>query len=182
MAKTTSEAPTRLTLPLLYMTISFWLAGISTRFALFVYTTLISLLSVLAGESYGLLVGASVDKMDRAMTTITVIALAMMLLGGFYVENVPGFVSWAKYLSPFKYAFDASREIVFDQAVPCDGSGELQDLCYDGRESVPPDELKEFLDIDGTLSFNIGMLIVLGFVPRYFAYLALKSNKGGGRQ
>jgi hypothetical protein len=177
MAKTTSEAPTRLTLPLLYMTISFWLAGISTEFSLFVYTTLICLLSVLAGESYGLLVGASIDKTDRAMTTVTVIALTMMLLGGFYVENIPGFVAWLKYLSPFKYAYDAAREIVFDEAVPCDGSGDLQDLCSDGQESVSPEDLKEFLDIDGTLPFNIGMLIVLGFVPRYFAYLALKYKK-----
>jgi ABC-type polysaccharide/polyol phosphate export permease len=177
MAKTTSEAPTRLTLPLLYMTISFWLAGISNQFSLFVFTTLICLLSVLAGESYGLLIGASVDKADRAMTCVTVVALTMMLLGGFYVDNIPGFVAWLKYLSPFKYAFDASREIVFDSDVPCDGSGELKDLCSDGQESVSPEDLKEFLDIDGSLPFNIGMLIVLGFVPRYFAYLAMKYKK-----
>jgi hypothetical protein len=181
MAKTTSESPTRLTLPLLYMTISFWMAAISPRFSLFVYTTLISLLSVLAGESYGLLVGASIQSMDRAMPTVTVLALSMMLLGGFYVDNVPGFIAWAKYFSPFKYAFDASREIVFDRPIPCDGSGELQDLCSDGRESVPPDELKAFLEIDGSLAFNVGMLLVLGFVPRYLAYLALKAKKGGGR-
>ena len=79
------------------------------------------------------------------MTTVTVIALTMMLLGGFYVENVPGFVSWLKYLSPFKYAFDASREIIFDRDVPCDGSGELQHLCSDGQELVSPEDLKEFL-------------------------------------
>jgi hypothetical protein len=182
MAKTTSEAPTRLTLPLLYMTISFWLAGISSQFSLFVYTTLISLLSVMAGESYGLMVGASIDQMDRAMTCITVIALSMMLLGGFYVENVPGFVSWAKYLSPFKYAFDASRSIVFDRPVPCDGSGELQDLCSDGQESASPEDLLIFLEVDGSLGFNIGMLIVLGLVPRYFAYLALKAKKDQGRR
>jgi hypothetical protein len=32
------------------MTISFWMAGMGTQFSFFVYTTLISLLSVLAGE------------------------------------------------------------------------------------------------------------------------------------
>ena len=141
----------------------------STKFSLFVYTTLISLLSVLAGESYGLLVGASVDKMDNAMTVITVVALTFMLLGGFYVESVPSFVDWVKYFSPFKYSFDASRSIVFDEPIPCDGSGELQDLCNLGQDEVSPEDLQEFLDIDGSLGFNVGMLILLGLVPRYFA-------------
>jgi hypothetical protein len=157
------------------------MAGISTRFTLFVYTTLISLLSVLAGESYGLLVGASIHQMDRAMTAVTIVALTMMLLGGFYVENVPVFIDWVKYLSPFKYAFDASQAIIFDRPVPCDGSGVLQDLCNDGQESASPEDVTAFLKIDGSLGFNIGMLLVLGFVPRYFAFLALKANKGGGR-
>jgi ABC-type multidrug transport system permease subunit len=124
------------------MLLAYWLAGISNRFSLLLLTTLVSLLSVLAGESFGILVGASLDDMGRAMmTTITVIALTMMLLGGFYVDNVPGFVSWAKYISLFKYAFDASRELVFDRDVPCDGSGYLPALYYPGQEAVPVEEI-----------------------------------------
>ncbi len=153
----------------------------SNKFSLFIYTTLISLLSVLAGESYGLLVGASIDQMDRAFTTVTILALMMMIVGGFYVENVPSFVAWIKYISPFKFSFDACRSIVFDEPIPCDGSGELQELCMNGQEYVSPEDLKIFLDIDGSLAFNVGMLVVLGLVPRYFAYLALKMKKGGGR-
>ena len=180
-AKTSSEAPTRLTLPLIYMTISFWLAGISTRFDKFLFSIMISLLSVLAGESFGLLVGASVDRMDRAMTSATVVVLSMMLLGGFYVQNVPPFVSWLRYLSPFKYAFDASRQIILYKNVPCDGSGELQHLCAEGVDAVPPNDVLDFLGVQGTLGFNIGILVVLGFVPRYFAFLALKFRKRGER-
>jgi ABC-type multidrug transport system permease subunit len=182
LAKTTSEAPTRLTLPLIYMTISFWLAGISNRFSVFLLSTMISLLSVLAGEAFGLLIGASIDRMDRAMTSLTVVALSMMLLGGFYVENVPVFVSWLKFLSPFKYAFDASRQIIFDRNIPCDGSGQLQDLCIDATtESVSREELLDFLGVQGSIGFNVVVLLVLGFVPRYFAFLALKLRKRGER-
>ena len=189
MAKTTSEAPTRLSLPVIYMTISFWLAGISSRFQLYVLSTMISLLSVLAGESFGLMVGASIDRIYRAMTTATVVILSMMLIGGFYVQNVPGFVAWIKYFSPFKYAFDASRELIFDRDIPCDGSGELQDLCgvgalFDGDDvvkSVSPEELLKFLKVQGGIGFNVGMLFVVGFVPRYLAFLALKFRKGGER-
>ena len=83
MAKTTSEMPTRLILPLIYMTVSFWMAGISERFDLFVYSTLVSLLSVVAGEAIGLMLGASIYDMEKAMTLTTVVSLSLMLLGGF---------------------------------------------------------------------------------------------------
>jgi hypothetical protein len=178
MAKTTSEAPTRLTLPLICMSISFWMAGISDRIDLFAYTVLICLCSVLAGESYGLLIGASVNKVDVALTTATIVALFMMLLGGFYVQNVPSFISWARYLSPFKYAFDASRFLIFDKPVPCDGSGELQDLCNNGQEFATPEDVTNFLKINGSLGFNVRLLVLLGFLPRYLAYLMLKHRKG----
>jgi hypothetical protein len=59
------------------------MAGISSRFDLFLATTCISLLSVkAAGEALGLMVGASVYDMEKAMTIImTVVSLIMMLLG-----------------------------------------------------------------------------------------------------
>jgi len=157
------------------------MAGISSQFSLYLCTTLISLLSVLAGESFGLIIGASIDRMDQAMTVMTVCALGMMLLGGFYVTDVPSFISWAKYLSPFKYSFDASRDMIFTDPVPCDGSGELQDLCNNGQLFASPEDVKKFLQIDGSLTFNVCMLIAFGLAPRYLAYFALKSKKGGER-
>lgn len=50
-----------------------------------------TLMSVLAGESFGLMIGTSIYDMERAMTVMTVCALGLMLLGGFYVQNVPSF-------------------------------------------------------------------------------------------
>jgi ABC-type multidrug transport system permease subunit len=182
LAKSTSEMPTRLVLPLIYMTISFWMAGVSDRFDIFVYTTLISLLSVVAGEAIGLMVGASIYDMEQAMTIMTVVSLALMLLGGFFVANVPTWLNWGKYISPFKYSFDASRQLIFDRNIPCDGSGALESLCADnGMTSIPPEDVIEFLNIQGSVGFNVGLLIVIGIVPRCFAYLALRAKKEGGR-
>lgn len=182
MAKTTSEMPTRLVLPLIYMIISFWMAGISPRFVLFLYTTLISLLSVMAGEAIGLLVGASIYDMEKAMTSMTVVSLGMMLLGGFFVQNVPSFIAWGKYISPFKYSFDASRQLVFDQPVPCDGSHALEGLCTgNGTGYVSPADVINYLHIQGSVGFNVGLLVVFGLVPRYLAYVALRLKKEGER-
>ncbi len=35
------------------------------------------------------------------------VAIPLMLLGGLFVNNgsIPDYIIWAKYLSPFKYAF-----------------------------------------------------------------------------
>jgi ABC-type multidrug transport system ATPase subunit/ABC-type multidrug transport system permease subunit len=182
MGKTTSEMPTRLVLPLIYMIISFWMASISSRFSVFVTTTLISLLSVMAGEAIGLFVGATIYDMERGMTAMIVISLALALLGGFFVENVPSFLEWAKYLSPFKYAFDASLPLVFYEPVPCDGSGALEGICGGSDTGfAQPEEVISYLGVQGTVSFNVGILIVIGLVPRYIAYLALRAKKEGDR-
>jgi len=183
MAKTTSDAPVRLILPLLYMTVSYWMFGVSKSFVTFIASIGCTLLSVVAGEAIGLLVGASILDLQKALTVMTVGMLFLMLLGGFFVENIPPFVSWAKYLSPFKYAFDSSLQLVFDNNVPCDGSGNLQHLCGDGQTSgyADVDEVLKFIKVQGSLGFNVGMLVVLCFVPRYLAYMALRMTKGTER-
>lgn len=183
LAKTTSEMPTRLVLPFLYMVVSFWMAAVSPRFDLFVFTTLISLLSVVAGEAIGLMIGASIYDMEKAMTVMTVVSLALMLLGGFFVENVPSWLEWGPFLSPFKYSFDASRQLVFDRPVPCDGSGKLEGLCQNGATDgfVSPEDVIDFLSIQGSVGFNVGLLITMGLVPRYLAYWALRSKKQSER-
>ena len=182
MAKTTSEMPMRVALPSIYMIVSFWLAGVSKRFDLFLFSTLVSLLSVVAGEALGLVIGASIYDMDKAMTFMTVFSLFLMLLGGFFVENPPSWLSWGKFLSPFKYSFDASRQLVFDRPVPCDGSGALEELCGGSdKGSVPPEDIIEFLQIQGSVGFNVGILILLGLIPRYVAYRALLAKRQGER-
>lgn len=179
MAKTTSDAPVRLVLPFLYMTTSFWMAGIDDRFGVFLASTGCTLLSVLAGESLGLLVGASISAMDKALTVMTISTLTLMLLGGFFVENIPSFVKWARFLSPFKYAFDGSLQLVFDRDVPCDGTGALENLCRGRSEGYAASEdVLKTLGVQGSISFNIGMLFVICLLPRYLAYLALRRQKG----
>jgi hypothetical protein len=182
MGKTTSEMPTRLVLPLIYMIISFWMASISTSVSIFIGTTFISLLSVMAGEAIGLFVGATIYDMEKGMTAMTVISLALALLGGFFVQNVPSFLQWAKFLSPFKYAFDASLPLVFGEPVPCDGSGALEELCTGSTTGYASSEdVIAFLGVQGTVGFNVSILIVIGLVPRYVAYLALRAKKEGER-
>lgn len=181
LAKTTADAPVRLILPFLYMIVSFWMARVSTSFAEFCGSVGCTLLSVVAGEALGLFIGAAVYDLQKGLTIMTVSTLFLMLLGGFFVENVPEFIEWGKFLSPFKYAFDSSLQIVFSKPMPCDGSGALEDLCLGDAESVSVSDLKEFMGIQGSVAFNVGMLLIICTVPRYFAYVALRYKKSGER-
>lgn len=180
LAKMCSEVPTRMILPTIYMVIAYFLAGINNNFWVFLGSLACALLSVMSGESIGLLVGAMVPNFEEALVVLVVMAVLLMVVGGFFVQNAPAFMLWFKFLSPFKYAFDASRQIVFSKPVPCDGSGVLM-LCEGDVEFVSPAELKESLGSQGSIGFNIGMLIVIFVVPRYLAYLAIRRKKAGER-
>lgn len=181
LAKTTADAPVRLILPLIYMIVSFWLAQISNDVAVFFGTIGCTLLSVMSGEALGLLIGAAVYDLQRGLTIMTVYTLFLMLMGGFFVEDVPVFLAWGKFLSPFKYAFDASLRVVFHRDFPCDGSGALPILCDDSQDVVPPEAVLDAMGVHGSLAFNVGLLIVLSTVPRYFAYLSLRLKKEADR-
>ena len=43
---------------------------------------------------------------SRGIVAAAVIMLTSMLLGGFYVKNLPSWIQWAQYLSFVTYAFD----------------------------------------------------------------------------
>jgi ABC-type multidrug transport system permease subunit len=180
LAKTTADAPVRLTLPLIYMIVSFWLAHISNDVVVFFGTIGCTLLSVLSGEALGLFIGAAVYDLQRGLTIMTVYTLFLMLMGGFFVQDVPAFISWGKYLSPFKYAFDSSLRVVFNRGFPCDGSGALPTLC-DNQSSVTPDAVLDAMGVQGSLGFNVALLFVMSTVPRYFAYLSLRLKKEADR-
>ena len=183
LAKTASDMPVRILLPLIYMIISFWMAGIDDQFGAFVGSVACSLLSVVAGEAIGLSLGAAFDDFQQAITTMTVGALFLMLVGGFFVENPPSWIEWAKFLSPFKYSFDSSLQIIFDRDVPCDGSGALEDLCGNGADTgyASAQEVRDFFNIQGSLGFNVGLLLVICFVPRIVAYVVLRRKQEGER-
>mmetsp|Transcript_24064 Transcript_24064/g.37098 ORF Transcript_24064/g.37098 Transcript_24064/m.37098 type:complete len:165 (-) Transcript_24064:61-555(-) len=163
------------------MSISFWMAGVHPSLFVFLGSTICTLLSVMAGESIGLFIGASVMDFQRAITLMTVFSLALMLVGGYFVENIPSFMRWLSFLSPFKYAFDASQQMVFDRNVPCDGSGFLESICGDNVEYATAQQVKDLLNIQGSVAFNVGMLFVMFLLPRYGAYLALRMKKQRGR-
>ena len=92
--------------------------------------------------------------------------------------------SWVEFLSPFKYSYDACLRFEFDRRVQCDGSGVLENACR-GQNSgfATSQEVYDFLDVQGSVGFNISLLFVIFVVFRLWAYAALRYKKDtSGRQ
>ncbi len=181
LSKTLSEMPTRLILPSSFWLITYWMANVNPSVEVFLGTLGCLLIAVLAGESSGLLCGALVMDLEKASAIMIVISLTSMAAGGYYVENIPIWLTWLKYVSPFKFGYEASQILVFDRDVQCDGSGTLAEFCTDGVEYVSSEDVLETLGSEGTVGRNIGVMMALVVIPRYLAFLALKNKRGAER-
>lgn len=181
LAKTTSEAPARLALPAIYMIISYWMAGVNDDIVVFLGSTVCSLLSVLAGESIGLFLGAAVLDLEKGMVIMTVTALSLMVVGGFFVRNVPVWILWLGYVSPFKYSYNSSVQLVFNKPVPCDGSGLLAACNGASTGYASEKDVLDFLGVQFSAGINAALLLAMFIVIRIMAFFALKSKKADER-
>nr|XP_043638068.1 ABC transporter G family member 22-like isoform X2 [Erigeron canadensis] len=102
MARITTDLPLDLLLPLLFLVIVYFMAGLTLTALSFFLTTLIVSLCIIAAQGLGLAIGAAMMDLNKATTLASVTVMAFMLAGGFFVKNVPIFISWLSYLS-FNY-------------------------------------------------------------------------------
>jgi ATP-binding cassette subfamily G (WHITE) protein 2 len=180
VAKSLADAPLKLILPTLFLIVSYWMANINPNFGIFLAILVFQLLSVLIAESLGLLLGASLRNLQHAITVATVLLLGLMLVGGFFVRNLPHWLGvWGKWLSFFKYAYDACLELQF--------SGGRIYKCVDGsfvmscRNSTTgtfrSEEALAYFGIGIDIGFNFLVLFGMFVVFRILAYLALRFIK-----
>lgn len=183
---TVADLPVFLCMPCIYMVISYWMIVPTLGFTKFLIITGISFLAVMTGQALGFLIGAGFDDIKIAQAFATVVVLFLMLLGGFFARNIPMWLSWVGYLSPFKYASNAALLVIFDAPVPCDGSGALSPLCAvdDTTTMISAHEVLTSPNMNVELSIGVNILLLLVFciVPRLFTYTILRRKKGGERE
>jgi len=133
LSKSAAELPVRLALPCLFLIISYPMVSLSPKPATFFSLCGVQLLAALAGEAMGVFIGTSTMDYEKAMTIATVTSLALMLTGGYFVKNLPEFLGWVRFVSPFKYSYDACIKLGFDREVPCI-DGETLEECLNAGE------------------------------------------------
>lgn len=102
LARTTSDLPLDLILPVLFLLVVYFMAGLRLSVASFLLTMVTVFLCIVAAQGLGLAIGATLMDLKKATTLASVTVMTFMLAGGFFVKNVPVFISWIRYIS-FNY-------------------------------------------------------------------------------
>ncbi|GAA0159773.1 ATP-binding cassette [Lithospermum erythrorhizon] len=102
VARTTSDLPLDLILPVLFLVVVYFMAGLRHDVGSFFLTIITVFLCILAAQGLGLFIGATLMDIKKATTLASVTVMTFMLAGGFFVKNVPIFIKWLRYLS-FNY-------------------------------------------------------------------------------
>jgi len=159
MGRQATEIPLTFLFPLLQALITYYIIGFNDHSAgkLFLYFV-IMIGQSLAGNSFGLLLGSAFDDPKVAISIAPMFANPFMIFAGFYINssNIPVYVRWLQYLSPFKYSLEALATNEFNDSAFSDRAFEQQDF-------------------DLGLGNCILILFVLGIVFRGLALVSLKA-------
>ncbi|KAL8152400.1 hypothetical protein V2J09_010160 [Rumex salicifolius] len=118
LATTTSDLPLDLGLPVLFLLVVYFMAALRLNAMTFIYTLLTVFLCIVAAQGLGLAIGASLMDLKKATTLASVTVMTFMLAGGFFVKNVPFFISWMHYLSFNYHTYRLLLKIQYEDIAP----------------------------------------------------------------
>jgi len=181
IARTASDLPMDCTIPTLFVIVVYWTGGLRSTPEAFFSNWLSVLLVTLVAQTWGMLIGASVMSIQSAQTITSILTLAFMLVGGFFVRDVPDWVGWLKYGSFIWWAFNLVLKIEFNdrQIEDCGGIGN------EPEKSVcePVDDLSDSLnlpsDVNDSVWSDVVVLVAMLLVGRLIIYFILKRKTKG---
>ncbi|XP_038981126.1 ABC transporter G family member 9-like [Phoenix dactylifera] len=164
-ARMVGDLPMELILPIVFLTITYWLGGLKRSLWSFLITLSVMLLQVLIAQGLGFALGALVMDLKASTTLASVILLSFMLAGGYYVQHVPPFIAWIKYISYIYYTFKIQISAQYSPGDTYECSGGQR--CP--VESVPAIAVVGF----SHQSLAIAALFIMFIFFRVVAYVAL---------
>ena len=64
-------------------------------------------------QSLGLFLSALTMNTQLSLVIGVVLLLGLLLVGGFYVRNIPFWIIWARYISPITYGYHSAILLTF---------------------------------------------------------------------
>ncbi|KAH0681705.1 ABC transporter G family member 21 [Solanum tuberosum] len=165
-ARTVGDLPMELVLPTIFVTVTYWMGGLKPKFVTFILTLLIILLNVLVSQGLGLALGAILMDVKQATTLSSVLMLVFLLASGYYIQHIPIFINWLKYISFSHYCYKLLLGVQYsrNEVYEC-GIGKYCEVL-----EFPP---IKYLGIDN-LVLDVVALVVMLVVYRLLAYVALR--------
>ncbi|CAI0476568.1 unnamed protein product [Linum tenue] len=165
MARMVGDLAMTLVLPMAFVIITYWMVGLKHTPGRFFHTLAVLLYSVLAASGMGLAIGALVKDTKNAVLLGSVIAIASQLASGFYVQQLPPFIGWTKYITIGQHSFKLllASQFTDHDMYPCGNGNTCRVGDYPAISSV---------GLDGQpLSMVALFIMIVGY--RVIAYLSI---------
>ncbi|XP_065856376.1 ABC transporter G family member 22-like isoform X2 [Euphorbia lathyris] len=118
LARTTSDLPLDLLLPVLFLVVVYFMAGLKMSAAPFFLSLLTVFLCIVAAQGLGLAIGATLMDLKKATTLASVTVMTFMLAGGFFVKKVPIFIAWIRYMSFNYHTYKLLLKVQYEDMLP----------------------------------------------------------------
>ncbi|CAG9760791.1 unnamed protein product [Ceutorhynchus assimilis] len=109
LGKTIADIPIFVFLPLLFLSICYYLIGLNTEMPRFFVACGIIVLVANAATSFGYLISCVSSTISMALSIGPPMLIPFLLFGGFFlnIQSIPVYFEWLAYLSWFKYGNEA---------------------------------------------------------------------------
>ena len=174
VARTISDFPMDSLIPSIFCWVIYWMSGLRRTAPAFFENWFSMLLTMFVSQSLGLLVGAVIQNYRTALSFTTVLVLSIMLVGGFYVRNIPIWIRWARYLSFIYYGYGQLLKIEFNHRfVTCNVESPRTIIDGQGYCFISETDLID-IDVDSAYTLQSCMLIAFLLLSRIGIFYALR--------
>ncbi|KAF8409764.1 hypothetical protein HHK36_005843 [Tetracentron sinense] len=120
-----------------------------------------------SGHGAGELFGAAVLSIKRAGMIASLVLMLFLLTGGYYVQHIPQFMQWLKYISFMYYGFRLLLKVQYsgDQLYECGSKG--------GCRSLQSSPSFDTVNLNGGLK-EVWVLLAMALAYRLCAYACLR--------
>ncbi|CAN6556152.1 hypothetical protein TB2_038131 [Malus domestica] len=153
--------------PTFFMAIVYFMAGFIRTVPCFFYTLFAILLVAVTSQGAGELFGSLVLSIRRAGMVASLVLMMFLLTGGYYVQHIPKFIQWLKYLSFMYYGFRLLLKVQYsgDKLYECESKGGCRKL-----QSSPSFDT---VNLDGDMN-EVWILLAMAVGYRICAYFCLR--------
>ncbi|XP_058744995.1 ABC transporter G family member 26-like [Vicia villosa] len=153
--------------PTFFMLIVYFMAGFKSTVACFFLTLFAVLLIAITSQGAGELFGAAVMSIQRAGMVASLILMLFLLTGGYYVQHIPKFMQWLKYMSFMYYGFRLLLKVQYsgDELYECESE--------DGCKTLQSSPSFDTVNLNGGLT-EVWVLLAMALCFRVFAYFCLR--------
>ncbi|XP_022932350.1 ABC transporter G family member 26 isoform X1 [Cucurbita moschata] len=152
--------------PTLFMLILYFMVDFKRTVSCFLLTLFAILLVAVTSQGAGELFGAAVLSIRRAGMVASLILMLFLLTGGYYVQHIPKFMRWMKYLSFMYYGFRLLLKVQYsgDQLYECQST--------QGCKTLQSSASFDTVSLNGGLQ-EVWILLVMILAYRLCAYFCL---------